>query len=94
MLGTSTVYMRMTALLLSLRLDVMRPAAQPLLHVAMAGAFLPEPSLELCVFFSSSRSFLSFRSHLWLHIQVCQGCRSTRTLQLMSSASWVNVKLK
>lgn len=41
------VYMRITALLLSFMLEVMRPAAQPLLHVAAAACFCPDFLSEL-----------------------------------------------
>ena len=57
-------YMRITALLLSFMLAVMRPAVQPLLHVAMPGFSLFASFPDLCTFCSSSRSSLSFRSHL------------------------------
>ena len=56
--------MRITALLLSFMLAVMRPAVQPLLHVAMLGFSLFASFPDLCIFCSSSRTSLSFRSHL------------------------------
>ena len=61
-------YMRITALLLSFMLAVMRPAVQPLLHVAMLGVSLFASFPDLWTFCSPRRNSLSFRSHL----QVCK----------------------
>ena len=49
-------YMRITALLLSFMLAVMRPAVQPLLHVAMPGFSLFASFPDLCTFCSEDDS--------------------------------------
>ena len=58
-----TAYMRMTALLASRSVDVMRPAAQPLLQVAASGLLRAPAPLPACAL-AALRRASSSRSHL------------------------------
>ena len=71
--------MRITALLLSFMLAVMRPAVQPLLHVAMLG-------------FSLFVSFPDLAALLYPFVATCKVCKKSLA-RVVSLARWRQVTL-
>ena len=73
--------MRMTALLASRSVDVMRPAAQPLLQVAASGLTRALASPPACAL-AALRRASSSRSHLHDNAQVCANARTDHAVLL------------